>query len=469
MVDRGKNLFGFGIRLVVLRSARLIRRIRLVNFMSHDDTVLELADGLTVLVGPNNCGKSAIVGALQILCHNTASNHVIRHNERECSVTVETSDGHTVEWRRTKTSAKYIVDGTTFDRLGRGAVPEQVHQALRLPKVKTKGGQDFDIHFGEQKSPVFLLDKPPSHAAQFFAASNDASSLIEMQSRHKSRVADSRRRKLELQSDAQRLSDELAVLNATDEIALRVERAEAAHADLHTMEARQQGLVDRIDQLQLARQRLDEHHAREATLATLSAPLVLEDTAPLSALIAGLRAAQHVASHLTEECAAVRTLSAQPTLSDTASLDRVSRELATVLRAEAFAAAQAASLRTLATPPAVYATEALEHHIERLAQATIAHRRCESVELQLVILTAPPECRDTREIEALIRLVDEAHVCARNASALAARAAVELESGEREMREWILAHPMCATCGANLDADRLVADGDSCARDHPDA
>ena len=41
----------------------MIRRIKLVNFMSHANTVIEPADGLTILVGQNNCGKSAIVAA----------------------------------------------------------------------------------------------------------------------------------------------------------------------------------------------------------------------------------------------------------------------------------------------------------------------------------------------------------------------------------------------------------------------
>lgn len=36
--------------------------------------------------GPNNCGKSAVVAALQILCHNDNLTHVVRHNERECTV-----------------------------------------------------------------------------------------------------------------------------------------------------------------------------------------------------------------------------------------------------------------------------------------------------------------------------------------------------------------------------------------------
>ena len=48
----------------------MITRIELTNFMSHAHTVIEPAPGLTVLVGPNNCGKSAVVAALQIICQN---------------------------------------------------------------------------------------------------------------------------------------------------------------------------------------------------------------------------------------------------------------------------------------------------------------------------------------------------------------------------------------------------------------
>ncbi len=45
----------------------MLRRIILESFMSHAHTVIDLADGLTVLTGPNNCGKSAVVAALRIL------------------------------------------------------------------------------------------------------------------------------------------------------------------------------------------------------------------------------------------------------------------------------------------------------------------------------------------------------------------------------------------------------------------
>ena len=116
----------------------MITRIELTNFMSHAHTVIEPAAGLTVIVGPNNCGKSALVAALQILRHNEKSTYVMRHGTKECSVKVWTDDGHTIEWRR-KTSPSYVIDGRLFDRLRGGGVPDELVTALRLPFVEAGG------------------------------------------------------------------------------------------------------------------------------------------------------------------------------------------------------------------------------------------------------------------------------------------------------------------------------------------
>ena len=115
----------------------MLKRIELTNFMSHRHTVLDLAPGLTVLVGPNNCGKSAVVAALQILCHNENSTYVLRHGEKECSIRVETDDGHVIEWRRKKTGGPYyVIDGKPYDRLSAGGMPhEELNRVLRLPMV----------------------------------------------------------------------------------------------------------------------------------------------------------------------------------------------------------------------------------------------------------------------------------------------------------------------------------------------
>ena len=75
--------------------------------MSHEHSVFELTEGLNVLVGPNNCGKSAVVTALQILCYNDTSTFVLRHEARECSIQVESGDGHVVRWARKKSGSPW--------------------------------------------------------------------------------------------------------------------------------------------------------------------------------------------------------------------------------------------------------------------------------------------------------------------------------------------------------------------------
>ena len=163
----------------------MIRRIILENYMAHGRTVIEPAAGLTVLVGPNNCGKSAVAHALQTLCYNKPADFAVRHGEKEASVTVETDDGHILTWRRRKNVVSYVIDGREIGRLGQAGVPDDLHRYLRMPRIdpSNESGAPFFVHFGLQKSPIFLLDDPPARAATFFASSSDAEKLLEMQKR----------------------------------------------------------------------------------------------------------------------------------------------------------------------------------------------------------------------------------------------------------------------------------------------
>ena len=117
----------------------------------------------------------------------------LRHGQKLCRVVVETDDGHVIAWQRKGKSVRYEIDGKVDDRPGR-AVPDGLHEALRLPEVEA-AGDSFDIHFGLQKSPLFLLgEKSESKIAAFFASSSDAEKLMQMQARHREKVRDARQR-----------------------------------------------------------------------------------------------------------------------------------------------------------------------------------------------------------------------------------------------------------------------------------
>ena len=83
--------------------------------------------------------------------------HGAARGSGDCSVRVDTDDGHTMEWRRRRDEVSYSLDGREVNRLN-GSPPDDLHDLLRLPLVESRGTK-FDVHFGEQKQPIFLLDR----------------------------------------------------------------------------------------------------------------------------------------------------------------------------------------------------------------------------------------------------------------------------------------------------------------------
>jgi exonuclease SbcC len=470
--------------------------------MSHARTVIEPAEGLTVLVGPNNCGKSAVVTALQILCQNDNSTYVTRHNERECRVTIETDDGHVIEWCRKNNSPRYTIDGQLFDRLGRNAIPEGLHDVLRLPKVAVEGNQEFDVHFGEQKSPVFLLDKPGAHAAQFFASSSDAASLVEMQKRHQQKLADARRERAQLEGRAEKLGNELAALAGTDQIEAGVGQLEAEHQELgrldfqieelsweletleqamalrdrHESEAtalaaltlppvleRPQSLEDLIDALARTQQDAERQAARAISLGSLQNPPETMDDRPLVELIDQLLAAQASCLRLDGECVATRELVPPPITIDVQGLRTMVTEIASLWREVKASDGLLAALLPLATAPELCDEAALAQDVLGLARAAAALQRIDAVHAHLEALAAVPELADTREMEAAIRELAAAAAALASRNREVEEAEAALRESEQELRAWAEQQQLCPTCGGALDPTQVVVHAGSCA------
>lgn len=486
----------------------MIRRIELANFMSHARTVIEPADGLTVLVGPNNCGKSAVVTALQILCHNDNSTYVTRHNERECTVTLETDDGHIVEWCRKNNSPRYTVNGQLFDRLGRGSVPDGLHDVLRLAKVTAEGNQEFDVHFGEQKSPVFLLDKPGSHAAQFFASSSDAASLVEMQKRHQQKMVDARRERSQLEARAERLKTDLTALAATDQIGISIEQAEAQHEELGRlgssveqvtldMQAMEQAiaLLDHcqseatalapliappvlvssepvalvIEQLTRTRLGVEQQSALAVSLSGLQTCPEITDERPIGALIRDLQSIGLASLRLDAECLAIHNLRLPPMMAEVEALREAIKLIGALTREVAMAERQIAALEPLATAPDMEIEVALANDVQAFTRVMEAVQRTEIVHKCLDALDAAPELADTVEIESTIRNLTGATTAFATHSRDHEGAEQALRDIERLLRTWAEQRQLCPTCGGTLDPSRLVAHAGACVGGRPHA
>jgi hypothetical protein len=209
----------------------MLTRIALKNFMSHVETSFELGPGLNVITGPNNCGKSAIVAAVQLVCRNHLTGDVVaRHGTKECAVTLWTDDGHEITWRRKGKDVSYVIDGTEYSRL-KGKVPEILHTILKLPEIE-EGDEAFDLHFGLQKEPIFLLDEAGSKAAKFFASSSDAARLMEMQQVHKSRSRDRKASLKHLSQEADELDHQLKALEPVPALRERTDAVIVSYQEL---------------------------------------------------------------------------------------------------------------------------------------------------------------------------------------------------------------------------------------------
>lgn len=313
-----------------------LRSLRLCDFMSHRDTCVPLAPGVTALVGANNLGKSAVVAALRAAAYGQSADACIRHGAATARVEIGLEHGRVLVWERRRHGSPKVVwrrlapDGTVaIETAGARAVPDWVTADLGIAPM-----DDLDVQLGHQKQPIFVLDQPPRRRAQILSVGRESGHLQAMQARYRDMVrADTeavRRGEAELAALEQRL----AALAALD----------AVQAALAAAQARASELAAGIE----ATERLAAHLAVRQTLAARQA-------------------------HAARSVQALAELPAAPELADTGDLARHLRQRAAAQAAQQAARAHAAALAALpAQAPEPAPTADLAQCLARLEALTTA-------------------------------------------------------------------------------------------------
>ncbi len=140
-----------------------IERIVIENFQSHQKTTIEPAiqGNLTVVVGPSDTGKTAIIRALKWLFYNTPNGiDFIRVGCKFARVSVFYESGHTVirERSASKNQYKIIAPGVeapeVFEGFGNN-VPLEVSEITGVRPVMI-GDLDLNLNLAEQLDGPFL-------------------------------------------------------------------------------------------------------------------------------------------------------------------------------------------------------------------------------------------------------------------------------------------------------------------------
>ena len=121
-----------------------LQKIILNNFQPHKNTVLELVEGVNIIIGTSDVGKSSIERLVEWVRTNRPQGDTFKHwdadNKDEVSGSIM-ADNHTVTLKRVGSKNIYELDNESFNTLN-GQVPTEISDFLRLDYINMQGQDD---------------------------------------------------------------------------------------------------------------------------------------------------------------------------------------------------------------------------------------------------------------------------------------------------------------------------------------
>jgi len=192
-------------------------RVEIENFQSIRDLDLEV-EGLTVVVGKGNIGKSAIVRAILSALSNPPAETFIHTGEKNLRVAVH-FEGMNLEWRKGADGIHYDIDGYSPPKVGR-SLPEDIQARLSAHGLRTVRILDKDVfpQFSPQENPVFLLDHHGGVVAEVLSQVSGVDIVAAAIEAARKDQKEAKNKLSHAKKDAKRVEDRLGSLDGLDEI-----------------------------------------------------------------------------------------------------------------------------------------------------------------------------------------------------------------------------------------------------------
>lgn len=142
-----------------------INRMEIINFQSHDYTDLYFDNGVNVIIGPSDSGKTAIIRAMKwVLFNEPSGSAFVKQGTEETKVLLYFSDGTIIERGRVKNKNYYILSYKDkverFEGFGQN-MPMDISEASGIRKTSLNG-QNLLISIADQLESPFLIAESPS-------------------------------------------------------------------------------------------------------------------------------------------------------------------------------------------------------------------------------------------------------------------------------------------------------------------
>lgn len=423
--------------------------------MSHRETVIEPAEGVTLLLGPNNCGKSAVVEALKVLSGNEGGDWFIRHHANETSIELEIVESggekHRIAWtKKVGTGGWYEIDDRKFERLNRH-VPPELLEILKLREV-----EGIHPHFGDQKDSLFLINRSAPEVSKFFSSGTDISLLMRMQQELSTEKRDARKDQTRVRAERDRFVRHEKVLEPVPELEVRLQEADRAHRELESAIEKQKQVRKTVPQLLEAMDELDLLTGSSRALSGLTPPPAEHDVRGLRRIMDSMRQTAREIAIAERSQVSLNRIQSPPTPHETAELQKLVRFIPRGNRLVAKLSREVSALGSLEPAPTPVETDRLRRAIQRIretaaeAEVLRAQTRC------LARLENPPVEPDLSPLR--LALTAFAQVSQQIESLRATQ--LQLNQEETNLRqalqEAIKNNPQCPLCGGPLSAEHLL-------------
>lgn len=147
----------------------MITAVKLQGFQSHVDSYFNLGEGLNVITGPSDAGKTAIMRAIRWVAFNEPQGEAfVNEKVGEAVVTIHLSSGAILTKRRRKGKTSYLIqtdeddEGSLYEK---SEVPDEVKALLQIEK-QTFGDFETALNFAFQLDAPFLISETASAGAK---------------------------------------------------------------------------------------------------------------------------------------------------------------------------------------------------------------------------------------------------------------------------------------------------------------
>ncbi|KYO65744.1 hypothetical protein ATZ99_13820 [Thermovenabulum gondwanense] len=147
-----------------------ILSLEIENFQSHKKTKIEFDDGMTVILGPTDQGKSSIIRALKwVLYNEPRGSDFISVGENFCRVKLTLEDNTQIIREKGVNRNRYILikngEEMVFEGFG-NTIPQEIYKAHGIPKIKIDKDAISFANLSEQLEGPFLLSENPATRAR---------------------------------------------------------------------------------------------------------------------------------------------------------------------------------------------------------------------------------------------------------------------------------------------------------------